>query len=545
MAGATAATAAARPLVWTNAWLAARYPFVWRTRSFAWIGLGALLAAPTFVTTRRTLDITTGALPNVLDTSASWAPWMYVALLAVFACVVDIVLRTDPIDSPFKALRFFATVSICTTALLMPQHLIVGSVIARIAALETDASMQRLVDTQIQHDFWLCVTDRGPLDANRAVIASDLRRYGFDTDFTLSPTGRSCPGDQPDVELKVWPAGGDPTSHGSGFLSIFEGRVQNIRAAREYIAGEPSLYDVDPIAHRRLVLAVALIAAAVATVFPATRTLRTRLFGGRRLIATRFAGAEWLAPFDVHFASNAPTIWGARAYHLGRWLLLSGGLAYLVGAQPSLSGGSVILMAAIVIGGLVVMLGTQERMRYLSTRLRSEVLMLVFQSTIIVAATSTLFAVFGSLSELGIVGFTVTCWLALAFSGALQTVRCGSWRTAFAGIIAGPVLLVALNLATASLGASDNTFFLGMAADFAILALLLWYAARVETRPTIRRIAIAAFMTIAPFPGIYYALNVALLDLPWRDAAVGILLSAATSILALILTNYDRHAMPQ
>ena len=131
--------------------------------------------------------------------------------------------RTTPIFSGSHAARVFGCVTIAALTLLLPQQVFMSSIAPRVASVEGDADFVALLKFHADHGFWRCQTDRGAFEdaihANQDAIRRDLARYGFVSDFKVSPSISECKSDLPLYsEIRLRLRGDDHTGARHAYL---------------------------------------------------------------------------------------------------------------------------------------------------------------------------------------------------------------------------------------------------------------------------------------------------------------------------------------
>ena len=535
--------------------MAARYPFLWRTRAFLPLGLGLVASISAWVVAR-SAAVRPDSLPalTTVVTALSW--WSFVTYAAALLVVVDVVRRTRAIFSLGAALSVFGCVAASVVALSLPQYLFMSEFLSRVASLETPADLATLLRVHGDYGFWRCFGEPSDLRerarVNRPVIARDFARYGLTTDFSVTDQlVPNCP---------------DPygATHGlvvkrtdsQDFITaeIFEQRLRNIEASQQYVQGELGAYQGTVLGRIWTVVSVAALSGLAAAIGLRTMLQRKRAWSvARRVLTVWRYHPSVMSRFDRWLAANWPSLWSSKIHVSGLPLLASTCLVMLLAGRNQMTWWGTYVAVPALVGTLFWTLRVQERVRHLPMRLSEEICVLLVHLGIV----GLLVAALISLSVRPVRGaenLAAFLWCGVWFCAALQAARNTSALAAYGGVIVGAVLLATcawvttLVLNTWVSAPEEAGIILGTGGLVLCFILLARFVLRIDGRLNLRRLLVSALLSVSPFPAI--TLTIGLLaprpaDLTATTLGFSIALSVANVALCLRVTQDARRILAQ
>jgi hypothetical protein len=471
-----------------SAWLAARFPIVWRTRLAlflpasicatalaAWIALASPVTPYSIATLRAELF------------DAAFLSFLTYGAVLLFA--LDAARRATPLFGTSALLRVFVGVMATTAAIQLPRQVYFAVNVGRTAAVQTPEEVQSLIARHARHGFWRCAP--APFEvppALQADLAKDLAAYGLRTTFEVVPDDRrgcddriadSAYGDHPMRSwwsLHAWDSL-SPQRRSNAVLS-FEGRIRNVEAAQQYLQGAGPFASL--LAWQR-VIAAAGCAALLTTLFVATSRHRWKAVTWWRQLGRV---SEWrlTSRLDEYLAAHWPTVWASRV-HRSLTSIVAAALALMSLLAPF--GLDSLLFALLVAVGVVTLLASQARAASARAGVRQDVGVLLIHTG--------LFAILGAVAQsLFAPDAVAKVWrvavvVAMVASGWIQAARVGSVYTASGAIVTTFVSVLVFSLA--ALVSLAFTMVAG-AVLTVTLGTLAWWASVSPVARTLQRLIV-------------------------------------------------------
>jgi hypothetical protein len=533
----------------TGAWLAVRFPIIWRTRLLLIVSLaiGAAIAAVSIAS----------ALPLALHS----IPTLTIALMLVGALtfltygllallVLDVARRATPLFAPRHLGATFLCVAAAAAAIQLPRHLFVDTAVQRIATLQSDEEVEALVTKHEPYGFWRC---RDALEVPltlRGDLERDLRRYGLRTRFRTVPdyttlceesVASQRDGRVPRRQswlLQVWERADVPDSYDPGRVNTivkFEGRIRHVQAAQQYGSG------TGPFASRVTVprlIATALGAACVTTLFVATSRYRSRAVAGVR----RLSAASWWPAtfgFDEYIAARWPTLWASRVHRSLVQLLLVALVLVRMPPQIGVSGPGMVYLALLAVG-VLALLAPHADAASGQADFRQSVGVLVIHAGVFLALSMTiLLIVAGYRNDANASTPLAVICVAMVACGWVQAARAGSIYTAFGAIALSLVLLAVVTLSTID----ETRMMVAHLVLTGAFAVLVRWSFGVQARPTLRRLIVGGLVIQTSYTWVLAASIVFDRIQSLAFAVIALALYLSSTIAILYLSRHSRRAL--
>jgi hypothetical protein len=488
------------------------------------------------------LDVRPEAMPGLSSMLLALSSAAYLCNGVAVFVLIDVVRRTGVLYSIAHSARLFGCASLSALALLLPPNVFVRVAVPRIAAVETDQRLAALLEVHGSNQFWRCWKDHGALvtakEANGGVIKSDLRRYGLVTD--LGVVARSDPGCTWDFSLYAWTHDDDRVRRVR--IQLFEERVKNVEAAKQYVRGWSGPYDIPGLIYPAVLAALGGLVATVAA-SPMVVRMRAWARGGRRTTPGR-RPLPW-GRLDRLLASRWPMLWSSRVHFALPILALIPAVFWLSSYFNASIANSLTGSLQLIVLSLALL--TQQQARHLQSRTLVDVGVLAIHSIALLSVTTIAMALRDRSLELN-VNTLLAAWYILFLCAALQAARSGTALTALAGIAVVFAGFSGLALLDTDERVSSSEGLWIAVACVCGTALLAFGAVWLQARATVRRVFISSFIVLGPMPGIVIALGTMtrygdIDDATVAVVAAGFLLGIGSTALFLRLTEGARRAL--